>query len=262
MVKKGIVTLLLFATLGIKAQTGLTGSYGDWNPYNGKALTTELDLKPDGTFYLRTPDYVFPATFKDFACIGNWIANGNEVTLNPELERREPEVYITEKLIPSDDSITFKINYSIDFYKDQKLVGNKTPDFQMLTLYFGKRKNYTHLVRHKMETTCGFAPRIRNQKIVDSTNTFKVAKSDFKKIGVNGYGFVKPVEVARLNPMANYIEVNVMLSVDEERMPRSKKVIIKGKRAYFYEINGEVSTFWLEPLYKKAQKATVAANTP
>ncbi|MEO5778007.1 MAG: hypothetical protein ABIQ27_13985 [Flavobacterium sp.] len=246
------VTILLL-TLNNWAQNntvGYAGIYGDWL-LNGKAITTELELKTDGTFKLRTVDNIYPMTFNDYTNEGKWIANGNEITLNPQLKRREPVVILNEKNIGLKDSIQIKINCYTESYEKELLIERKETDFTMLTIYFDKRNKGFNLLREPYIRTCGFAPRIKNQKIVDTNNTFKIARKDFEKIGIYTYGFKKPIEIKRQYLTSNFIEIDITIPIDKERAPRSKKVIIKGKRAYFYEIEGEVSTYWLEPLRKK-----------
>lgn len=85
---------------------------------------------------------------------------------------------------------------------------------------------------------------------LDSTNTITIARKDIEKIGVYTYGLIDFVELKTQNPNTDYFEIDIVVPVDKERMPRSKKVIIRGKKAFFYEKNGEVKKS-LNPLYKK-----------
>jgi len=64
-------------------------------------------------------------------------------------------------------------------------------------------------------------------------------------------GFEKPVEMPVSNPSANYFEITVVQPVDRERTPRSKKVVVKGKHAFYYERNGKVDTSGLLTVLKK-----------
>ena len=247
-----ILTILLL-TIKVQAQTDKSeciGTYGDWMT-NGKALTTELKLKSDGTFELRTVDNVYPQTFKDYTNKGVWVMKGNEVILNPKLKKRKPIVTLTEKTIGLQDSIEIKVNHYNEIYENQKLIEKKKTEFDILTLYFNKKRKYKHLTRERYDTgSCAWAPKIRNRVNLDSANTFRIAKKDIEKIGVYTYGFTDFIEILPENPDSDYLEIDVVVPMDNERMPRSKKVIVKGKRAYFYEINGEVKR-WLNPLYKK-----------
>ena len=96
-----ILTIFLI-TLNALAQnekSEFIGTYGDMILANGEFGGTELELKANGTFRLRTTDYVYPQTFKDYTNEGNWILKDGEVILNPNLKRRKPSVSITEKQI-------------------------------------------------------------------------------------------------------------------------------------------------------------------
>ncbi len=247
-----IVTIFLL-TINVQAQNNTSeyiGKYGDWTP-RGEALVTELELKADGTFKLRTTDYVYPQTFKNYSNTGKWILKNGEVILNPDLKRRKPTVNITEKQIDLKDSIEIKVNHYIELYENQELIEKKSAEFDILTLYFNKRRKYKHLTREWLkEGRCAWAPRIRNRVNVDVTNTFRIAKIDIEKIGVYTYGFNDFIEIANENKKSNYFEIDVIVPIDKERMPRNKKVIIRGKRAYFYEHKGKVKKS-LNPLYKK-----------
>lgn len=247
-----ILTILLLV-VKLQAQTDkseYTGIYGDWM-LNGKALTIELELKSDGTFELRNVDNVYPQTFKDYTNNGDWIVEDDEVILNPKLKKREPIVKMTEKTIGLKDSIEIKVNHYIKNYENQKLVERLKTEFDILTLYFNKKRKFKHLTREWYDTgSCAWGPRIRNRVNLDSTNTFRIAKMDIEKIGVYTYGFTDFIEILPENKNSNYFEIDVTVPLDKERMPRSKKVILKGKRAYFYEIKGKVKKS-LNPLYKK-----------
>lgn len=240
-------------TLNVEAQNDISkyvGKYGDWMP-NGKALITELELKADGTFKLRTTDYVYPQTFKDYANEGKWVLKDGDVILNPDLQRRNPIVNIAEKQIGLKDSIEIKVNHYIELYENQNLIKKQKTEFELLTLYFNKRRKYKHLTRKWLkEGSCAWAPRIRNRVNLDSTNTFRIAKRDIEKIGIYTYGFTDFIELKTQNKNSNYYEIDVVIPIDKERMPRNKKVIIKGNRAYFYEIKGKVKKS-LDNLWKK-----------
>jgi hypothetical protein len=182
---------------------------------------------------------------------GNWILKDGDVILNPNLERRKPSVSITEKQIGLKDSIEIKVNHYVELYENQNLIEKQKTEFELLTLYFNKRRKYKHLTREWLkEGSCAWAPRIRNRVNLDSTNTFRIAKKDIEKIGIYTYEFTDFIEISTENKDSDYFEIDVIVPMDKERMPRSKKVIIKGRRAYFYEIKGKVKKS-LKPLYKK-----------
>ena len=239
--------------MNVQAQNDISdfvGHYGDWMP-NGKALITDLELKADGTFKLRSVDNIYPQTFDDYTNEGRWIIRNEEVILNPTLEKRKPKIKLVEKQIGLKDSIEIKVNHFVEFYENEELIETKETEFDLLTIYFNKRRKYKHLTRKWMkEGSCAFAPRIRNRVNLDSTNTFRIAKKDIEKIGVYTYGFIDFRELKIKNQKSDYLEITVTIPVDKERMPRNKKVIIKGNRAYFYEIKGKVRKS-LTPLRKK-----------
>lgn len=245
--------MFLLLVIKVQAQTDKSeyiGIYGDWL-LNGEALTTELKLKSDGTFELWTVDNVYPQTFTNYTNKGVWIVKDDEVILNPKLKKRKAIVKMTEKIIGLKDSIEIKVNHYNELYKNQKLIEKKKTEFDILTLYFNKKRKYKHLTRKWYSTgSCAWAPRIRNRVNLDSTNTFRIAKKDIQKIGVYTYGFDDYIEIEAKNEDSDYFEFDVIVPLDQERMPRSKKVIIKGRRAYFYEFKGKVKK-WLNPLYKK-----------
>lgn len=249
------MVILLF-TSTVKAQNKYSeyaGIYGDW-VLNGKGETTKLELRSNGTFKIRTVDYVYPQTFDEYTNEGKWIINNEkgDIILNPGLEKRKPKVTIKEKEIGLKDSIKIKINHSVELYKNQKLVNTKKTEFNILTLYFNKRRKYKNLSRKNYSTGhCAWAPRIRHRINLDSTNTFKIAKKDIKKIGVFTYGFTDFIEVNIQNKKSNYFIIDIVIPIDKERMPRSKKVIIRGKRAYYYEDKGKIRRILAKPLRKK-----------
>lgn len=226
------------------------GNYGNWIS-NDEAITTELELKIDGTFKLKTIDPIYPQTFKYYTNEGSWILKDGAVILNPDLKRREPIVTIVEKQIGLRDSIEIKVNHYVEFYENQILIEKKKTKFELLTLYFNKKRKYKHLTREWIkEGRCTWAPRIRNRENLDSTNTFRIIKKDIEKIGVYTYGFTDYIETIIKNKNSDCYEIIIVLPIDKERMPRNKKVIIKGNRAYFFEINGKVKKS-LNHLWKK-----------
>ncbi|MDC1161862.1 hypothetical protein OAT18_00310 [Tenacibaculum sp.] len=231
-------------TINLQAQNekaAFIGTYGDMILANGEFGGTQLELKADGTFKLRTTDYVYPKAFKNYINEGNWILKDGEIILNPNLQRQEPSVKINERQIGLKDSIEVKINHYVELFENKKLIKKQKTEFKLLTLYFNKRRKYKHLTREWLKDgSCAWAPRIRNRVNLDSTSTFRIAKKDIKKIGVYTYGFTKFIELKTENKNSDYYEIDVVIPIDKERMPRSKKVIIKGNRAYFHEIRGRV----------------------
>ena len=246
-----IIALLL--SVQTKAQidtSSYVGTYGDWMA-DSEALTTQLDLNADGTFKLRAVDHVYPQTFKYFTNKGIWVVKNDEIVLNPNLEKRKPSVKVTERKTGAKDSITIKVNHFNEHYENQILIEKKKAEFDIVTLYFNKKRKYKHLTREGYTTgSCAWAPKIRNRVNLDSTNTFKIPKIGVDKIGVFTYGFTEFLEIFSESKDSDYYEINITVPIDIERMPRSKKVIIKGSKAYFHEIKGKVRKS-LRPLLKK-----------
>lgn len=235
--QNSITLLLLFAGLTAYSQTSkpkLIGKFTD--------NITELKLNADSTFELKTPDYVFPYTFTVYQNRGIWTHSDNVITLNPNQSKRQPKLLLTEKKIEGIDSIEIKINYFTEVYENEVLVSKTTADFELLTLYLNKPKNYWNLVRSPMRRICAFAPRVKKQKVVDSLSIVRLPGQKVERLGIYTYGFEKPIELITTNPNANYFEIMIAQPIDKERTPRSKQVIIKDKYAYFYELDGRIPT--------------------
>jgi hypothetical protein len=246
-----IISMMAIYVHGQNDISEYIGIYGDLMDVNGNFNGTALELKKDGTFRLRTTDNVYPRSFKYFTNEGKWIVKDGEVILNPDLKKRKPTVNITDKQIGLKDSIEIRVNHYVELYETEKLVENKKSESELLTLYFNKRRKYKHLTREWLkEERCAWAPRLRNRVNLDSTNSFKIAKTTIKKIGVYTYGFTEFVEIKTKRKHSDYYEIDVVVPIDKERMPRNKKVIIKGNRAYFYESKGKPSML-LNGLWKK-----------
>ena len=203
---------------------------------------TKLELKADGTFGLNTPDYVFPYTFKDYQTSGKWVCSEREVTLNPGKVPRTPILTLAEKTINNADSIEIKINYQTEEYENEISVKKENVEFDLMTLYLNKDKNYVHLVHSPKNRICAFSPKVKRQHMLDSTNTVKLPLQKIEKIGVYTYGFDTKKELTPQNSNSNYFEITILQPIDKERTPRNKKVIIKGKNAFFYEKDGKVLT--------------------
>lgn len=231
------LSLLLFTGLNADSQTAkpkLIGKFSD--------DITELKINADSTFELKTPDYVFPNTFTVYQNRGIWTYSDNVITLNPNQAKRHPKLLLTEKIIEGFDSVEIKINYLTEIYESEMLVSKTKADFELLTLYFNKPKNYRNLVHSAMHRICAFAPRVKKQTIVDSLNIVRIPKQKVEKLGIFTYGFEKPIELSTTNPNANYFEITITQQIDKERTPRNKHVIIKDKYAYFYELDGKIPT--------------------
>ena len=203
--------------------------------------STSLTLNADSTFELRAEDPVFSYNFNSYKNKGVFTFDGNVVTLNPHLKKRVPEVSLIEKVIDGQDSIQVKFNYLLEEYTNDTVLVKKEPfKFDLLTLYFNK--TYRHVVHARHTPICAFAPRVRKQAILDSSGTIKLPKQKIERLAVFSYGFYNNIELHPSIPNANYYEITIIQRIDSERMPRSKKVIIEDKYAYYYERRGEVQT--------------------
>jgi hypothetical protein len=202
---------------------------------------SSLTLNADSTFELRTPDPVFSYTFEYYSNTGVWTIDGNVITLNPGKKKRLPQVSLIEKEIEGEDSIQVKINYLLEEYAMDSVLFKKRPfEFDMITLYVNK--TFRTIVHERKVRVCGFAPRVKKQAILDSSGIIKLPKQKIERLAVFSYGFDNDIELHPVNPNANYYEITIVHPVDCDRRPRSKKVIMKGKNAYYYEWRGKVRT--------------------
>ena len=240
-VKLLIIGLILFclSCYSQEESSNLSGSYQDGL---GNIIITELILKEDSTFELSTPDPVFPYTYEMYSTTGHWIFENQSVILNQNLEPRKVKVEVKEGHSESRDSITVKINSVLEEYENEKLVSSEPFAFEMLTLKLnGKRKGY-NFRSWPSHQTCLFAPKVKNQVLMDSVGTARIPLKDLKSISIYTYGLNQPIGFPIENRETNYLEINLIHPVDKERMPRNKEVIVKGNKAFYYERDGNVVT--------------------
>ncbi|WP_143473299.1 copper resistance protein NlpE [Flavilitoribacter nigricans] len=247
--------LLIIVAGKLSAQQFNPEFAGHYTDYNGMPLTS-LELKTDGTFSLSTVDPVFFYQYGKYVTQGNWVSNGDEVILNPELRERKIETTFESAELKDQDSITLRIDYLLQTYEAEVLQSSESFEFDQLTVYINKKRNYHHLVRHEKRRNCAFAPRIKNQVVVKENNEVRIPAQEVTQIGFMTYGF-EDIKWFPVEPEgANYFSLSIVHPVDTERMPRSREVIIKGRRAYFYQHRGKVNTSWLAaPLIKKKKVA-------
>jgi hypothetical protein len=246
---KQILTFIFsLTTLYVYCQTDtskIIGTYSD--------DITKLELKADGTFGLSTPDYVFPYTFKNYQTTGKWVSSDKEIVLNPDKTPRTPILTLIEKTIDNADSIEIKIIYQTEEYQNEVSVKKEHTDFDLLTLYLNRDKNYIHLVHSPIIRICAFAPKVKRQQVLDSSNTIKLPLQKIEKFGVYTYGFDSKKELVPQNKTSNYFEITILQPIDKERTPRNKKIILKGNKAFFYESKGGVVTNGLLTPLKKTE---------
>jgi len=227
-----LLLLISITTYCQPATNNIIGRYSDG--------ITNLTINADSTFDLNTPDYVYPYTYNSYQSRGTWTSSGNVITLNPGKEKRYPGVSLTEKEIEGNDSIQIKINYLTEVYDNEIMVSKKPASVELMTLHINNQ--YRNLVHSPIHRICAFAPRVKKQMVLDSSNTVKFPKQKVVQLGIFTYGFDKKVELHPSNPNTNYFTITIVQPLDQDRRPRSKKVIIKGKYAWYYELNGKVRT--------------------
>ena len=241
---KSILPFLLLAAF-VTAQENNTYSrtYSD--------AITHLTINSDNTFIISQPDPVFTDSGMCFESKGIWKGEGKDIVLNPHLEKRVPFVSLSEKYLPDADSVLVKINYSIILYKDERLTDSVSSHLQQFTLYLNKEANYLSLVDSKFEHPhCLFGSKIRNAYPIDSIAIARFAIPEkVNKIGIKTYGFENYIELIPKDSASNYFEITIIQPVDSDRRPRSKKVRVNKREAYYYERAGSFN--WLAPLYLK-----------
>lgn len=248
-IKKALVIGLLLWSSQIWGQTANPRYIGDYKDMYG--TLTELSLNEDGTFKLKTPDPVFPYTHKDYENIGNWISKGDTVFLNPDREPKERTIELVEKQIGTTDSITIKINYLVDYYDDGLFLERQKFDFDMFSVCINKKKKHFHISHHPQLRTCLFAPKVKNQVIVDSSNIFKIPAQKVSRIGVFTYGFDAVEWLDISNASTDFIEMTIIQPVDKNRMPENRAIIMKKDKAYFYQRNGKIEKSYYSALVRQ-----------
>lgn len=225
--------------------------FGSYKAGVGDMVITELILKEDSTFELTTPDPIFPYTHQKYTTTGNWTIEGQSVILNKDLKTRAIKVEINEHQIDSLDCILVHINYVLDEYENEKPVSSGPFEFEMLTLKLNKNKWGYNIRRWESHRTCFFVSKVKNQVLLDSSGTVRIPRKDLESISIYTYGFDQPKVFAIKDRRTNYLEINITHSVDRERMPRNREVIIKGDKAFYYERGGKVVTSGMISVLKK-----------
>ena len=245
-----LISILPISQLASQNQSidKIVGTYSD---ELGGVATTSLVLKSDSTFELTTVDPIFSYTFQNFANNGKFTFNKNEVTLNPELAKRSPSVeFNTSRTEDQNDSLFLTFRYVLHEFQNDELVNKREIQPEILTIFINDNKKEYHLVQNRIDRNCVFSRKVKNQIEVDSTNKVILPKSIISKIGVYTYGFDEIIWTDIILENPNEIEMNIIQPIDIERKPRSKKVIIKRNKAYFYERDGKIDKS-LIPLVKQ-----------
>ena len=222
------------------------GTYTDHKKYP----STILKLSEDSFFYLQELDPIFILSGERFQNVGSWIANGNEVILNPDKEPRKKIVTFREKELENFDSFSLKINYNVIEYENEEL--NRTFEF-----YGGL---YFVIVEDKILEISGNQSNFYGTKSslkLDSLNTIKIKNKkieEIRSLGIYTHELNKIFSVEFTNPNTNFVEVNISIEVDKERTPRTKKVLIKGNKALIEDFSGEIDNSIFANKLKKRNK--------
>lgn len=234
-----ILTILLIS-ISIFSQNIDSSFVGKYTDGIGDVTITELCLRKNGTFYLKTPDPIFSYTHRSFENEGIWISRNDSVILNPELTKLKTKVALIEKNTDQTDSILIRVKYFVDYFQSDSLLKREEKEFELMTVCVNKKRKYFNLVRHPHRKMCAFAPKVKNQVIIDSTNTFKIKRKDLDKIGVFTYGFDNMEWIKVFEKNSNNLEIEIVQQVDINRTPRNRELIIDGNKIYFYKRNGKV----------------------
>jgi hypothetical protein len=206
----------------------------------GDVIITELSLRKNGTFYLKTPDPVFAYTHQTFENEGIWISKNDSVILNPDLTKLKTKVALIERHTDQTDSILIRVKYFVDYFQSDSLLKREEKEFELMTVCVNKKRKYFNIVRYPHIKMCAFAPKVKNQVIIDATNTFKIKRKDLYKIGVFTYGFDKMEWIKVSEKNSNNLDIEIIQQVDIKRTPRNRKLIIDGDKIYFYQRNGKI----------------------
>lgn len=249
--KNHILILILLSSNFLFGQNRIDKIAGVYSDDLGGVYTTKLQMNKDSTYNIVTVDPEFPYTFQMFENNGKFTIKDDKVILNPNLRKRNIDVDL--KILDNNlsvDSLHFRINYKITFYEKNEVDTIQEFEFETLTIILNNEKNSTHLTRHPIRRQCLLSREVKNQIIVDESNMGKIAKQDVERIGIYSYGFEDVVWIVVPNSNSNNFEININHPIDRERMPRSKEVLMKKKKAYYYETEGKIDESLL-PLNKK-----------
>lgn len=240
MKKTQLILIILLISISAFAQNIDSSFAGKFTDGIGDVTITELSLRKNRTFSLKTPDPVFSYTHQYFENEGTWISKNDTVILNPELTKLKTKVALTEKHTDQTDQILIRVKYFVDYFQSDSLLKREEKEFELMTVCINKKRNYFNLVRNSHRKMCAFAPKVKNQVIIDSTYTFKIKRKDLDKIGVFTYGFDNMEWKKVSDKNSNNLEIEIIQQVDINRTPRNRALIIDGDKIYFYKRNGEI----------------------
>ncbi len=208
---------------------------------------TTLKFYPNGKFQLETTDILFPGKGETHTNEGIWTDTPEGIRLNPHMPERTQYVEFNPIDSAVSDTLELLIDYSRTVYRDNQEIRKDKDDFEIIT-FFINGKSY-NLVRSPVIQHCAFAPGIKNQLIVDESNSVRIPVKRIKKMKVMTTGFDKPRSIELTANQFSRAVISIDIHVDDEQTPRNRLVLVKGKNAYFYQMGGKPSIF-LTPLQK------------
>ncbi|MGD1839919.1 MAG: hypothetical protein ACFB0B_03350 [Thermonemataceae bacterium] len=259
--KQRFVLLLLLVVSYCQAQKTDAELAGAYVYKHGPS--TILILNKDHTFALRNREKTFIYEYEKYDTKGSWKRNGKTVILNPHLKPRNRSIEVVEKVAYSKDSLYFKINYSEQLYENEQLITEKPVSYGLMTVQYGKGKRYYRLMERPYERRCFHAINIKHQIPLDTDQLFRALRPEkpFQTLKIRTFAFDRFIPISIKNPEAIYFEINIIQPKDKEGTPRSREVIIKGRRAYIEVYNGKVSTSIITtPLIKRRKYQEIYAS--
>lgn len=247
--KSKCLALFLLFSLQLSAQDAkFAGTY-----YNHSG-EPELTLNEDGTFKSITTAYSINSPEQKKIkqeSTGNWISDRNQITLNPDKKPREIITELVETTNDDKDSITINIKYVHQKFENETFKSKEVFNFPMLTFLVNKKNSYYTLIRDKkFESLLFYEPK--NKIYLDSKNTFKIPKTTLEKVGIDLLENNDIIWIPISDKKSNRLLIEVIQPIDLEFTPRSKKLIIKGKKAYQAIKNGKIDSSVKEyPLVRK-----------
>lgn len=250
-----LLALILFSVI-LNAQNADPKHAGTYKQNDGKVIFT---LNPDGTFiyqpYITTLDQAITNT-NDKSNItissGNWVSDSNLIILNPDKVPKEMVVETIENNNLNKDYITIKLKY---FQYPIEIINNTSiekieVDFPMWTIFVNNTNKPIQLFREiKLDLLTSQA---KEEKIyLDNSNTFRIPKKGFKKIGIYNINFenIFWYSPSDLNKNSFIFEFNVPEAFQNSL--RSKQLIIKNNKLYQCVKDGKIDKSMREiPLTK------------
>lgn len=205
-----------------------------------------LKLNPKGNYIELKSDSTFIYNINGKIYNGNWEFSQNKILLNPKIKKEFAKVRMRESKINS-DSMTIKINYIL---KKENFDYSKNQNFRMATVYFDKKRNYINILKAPYIRTCGWAPFIRKQIILNNNNYVTVSQKDFSQIGFMTYNLKDYIVFTKNNKDSNFLEFDIE-DVPEDVNIIKDEFFILDKNSLFYATKKGNKDLIQLPLVKK-----------